>query len=214
MIKKREVKRKTKKQDRENKQLLAVLVSIGVVLIITFTIYSLIQSSKSFDYYGVKFEKITYDKLPLYYSKVAVIRDDGSRINYNLYLRNDPRTNKVPVNTDIRFKRGLVYVTTDKGIGSCEDNSLALVNLGSFLRGIGIKAKGATSDVGIANETGFPLISCNNSSENTIISLETSEETGIEKKGDCYILKVKECNIIYVVEKFMVEIIKQGWISY
>lgn len=198
---------------KQNKQLIAVLVGIAVVFIIIFAVWAIVQSSKKFNYEGIKFEKILYDKLPLYYTKIAVYRADGERINYNLYLRNDPRMNDVSVDGNIKFRKGLIYVTIDKDVGNCQKSNLALVNLGSFLAGMGFKATGATSDLSLANETGYPWVNCENSINNTVISIENSTEEGIEQKGDCYILKIKDCDMINVAEKFIVETIRQSWIS-
>lgn len=200
---------KVDKEKAQSKQLLVMLVIIAIILVITATFYILIQKSKKFDYYGFKFEYIMYDKLPLYYSKMTMERLDGSLVNYNLYLRNDPRENDIPVNAVIRLKSGNTYVTADAGIGKCEDSNLALINLGSFFSGLNIKAKGATSDIILANQTGHLYITCSDALNHTVISIETADKTGISQENNCYILKIKDCNILNVTEKFITEILRQ-----
>ena len=200
---------------KQQKQLLAVIVTIAVIFIIVFTIYILAQKSRKFEYNGMKFERIMYDQLPLYYTQLNIHRGDGSNVNYNLYLRNDPRGNNIPVEADIKFLVGKSFITVDEGMQDCREASLGLINLASFLTGMGFDVKGATSSKQVAENTGHPYISCNNSLDNTVISLEIAEEdsviTQVDGNPNCFILKVKDCNVLNITEKFTVEMIKQVW---
>ena len=204
-------------KDKYDKQLLTILVVIGIVFIIIFSIWILVQKSKKFEYGGVNFEKIIYGKLPLYYSPIDITRSDGSKVRYNLYLRNDPRANNIPIDADINFKLGKIYVTSDEGVGKCEDTTLALVNLGSFLSGMGFQPKGASSNEQIAEQYNAPYVTCWNNIGITILSLETAEDEMkiSQDKGNpnCYILRVKDCNMINITEKFITETIKQKFVK-
>ncbi len=200
---------------KQQNQLLVILVTIGVIFIIVFTIYILAQKSKKFEYNGMKFERIMYDQLPLYYTQLNIHRGDGSNVNYNLYLRNDPRGNNIPVDADIKFLVGKSFITIGDGLENCREASLGLINLASFLTGMGFDVKGASSNEKTAKENNHPYITCNNSLDNTVLSLETTTEdsiiTNADRNPNCFILKVKDCNVLNITEKFTVEMIKQVW---
>lgn len=200
---------------KQQNQLLVILVTIAVIFIIVFTIYILAQKSKKFEYNGIKFERIMYDKLPLYYTQLGIHKGDGTSVNYNLYLRNDPRVNKIPVEAEIKFLVGQAYISVGDDLSACGESSLGLINLASFLSAMGFDVKGATSSRKVAVDTGHPYVTCNNSLDNTVISLETTQGDSVITQADrnpnCFILKVKDCNVLNITEKFTVEMIKQVW---
>ncbi len=195
-------KEETEKSD-ENKQLVYVIVIMAVVLIGFLGSYALINSSKSFEVLGLEFEKIKEGNIPFYYTKIHIVRPTGNAINYNLYLRNDPRTLNYP--EDINYINGkITFISIDSSVGECEEGVLAFTNLGSFLAASGIQAKGALTNETLAGERGMPYVTCDNTKSNTVFVFKGGNESLTEKTGEnCYTIYVKDCEIIKSVEEII-----------
>ena len=137
---------------------------------------------------------------------------NGENYKYNLFLRNDPRKNNISV--DGTFKEfkigGLVSISPE--IDLCRgDVSRVMLDLGSFLElGLGIqKVWAATPSFEIHNETGRAYATCN-TKDRTIIMIEKGEPAVVQSKDNpfCYTIRVRNCEDIEPVEKFMIEVIR------
>ena len=93
---------------------------------------------------------------------------------------------------------------------NCHEGIVATLTLSGFLRQFALmNVSSAISDKEIANETGFPYITCANSPRNTVINIIEGNETRIiQTSPDCYTLEFKDCEVMEVSEKFILEIIK------
>ena len=98
----------------------------------------------------------------------------------------------------------------------CEDNSLALTNLGLFMADSGIPIESGMTNKERAAEEGFQFITCENSTSNTVIVVDSGEETKIDKFRpevfpDCYqiLYNGETCDVIAATERFQLEIIEQ-----
>ena len=89
---------------RENKQLIWFFSIIAVIFIAFLGGYFYVQESKTFDFAGVKFEKIREFDIDFYHGQIPLFAKGGKTNIYNIYLRNDPRKNKIPIETVIAFK--------------------------------------------------------------------------------------------------------------
>src|SRR3989344_3977581 len=117
-------------KEAEKKQIFYIISIMAAILVLFFLVYFMSQQSKKFEYNGFKFEKIMYDKLPLYYTKISITRVDESVINYNLFLRNDPRKLDIKSEASVRFMTGTIFISLNRNFEKCEDTSLAMTNLG------------------------------------------------------------------------------------
>jgi hypothetical protein len=206
-------KKKMKKEKKENreksskyeKQLRSILLIMGLILLTAVIAYFVINSTKSFEYGGIKFQKIMFDKLSLYYSRIPLYNVAGELIAYyNLYLRNDPRKLDISVSDKIKLTQNTV-LSVDESINGCEDIGIAGSAIGYFFAAAGINKTNANTNKIIANETGVMHATCDNSLENSVVVIKQGNETAVYKeKPNCYIIEFKDCEINKVTERFIV----------
>lgn len=202
-------KEKTSKhvKEAEKKQLFYAVIIMAAVLVLFFAAYAMFQQSKKFEYNGFKFEKIMYDKLPLYYTKISITRMDGNIINYNLYLRNDPRKNNIESDAFVQFMRGTIFVSLNKDFEKCEDTNLAMTNIGMLFGAIGLDLRGALDNLEQAETLKRPYVTCENTKNNTVILYTEADKTSIIQQGDCYAINVANCGILNATEAFIMQVL-------
>jgi|TARA_B100001964_G_C14222972_1_gene596232 hypothetical protein len=195
----------TKKQIKEeNKILRNILITVGILGIISLLIYLSIVSAKSFEYEGISFEIEKYcDSGPcitLYKTSIPVKYKDGvtGRIvdaDYNIRLRNDPRDLKnVPVEGKIDFRKNIVLEITTEDLFCDGDWNLAIGNLQK------LNIFGMTLLVKNNNETYEP------ENEFMFIKIQPNDITNIiEVNKNNYNLNVNNCEILEVTERLIVE---------
>jgi hypothetical protein len=207
MAKKRSSKRAVKKVEKVSKyekQAKWIIISMIVLIAAVVIVYYFVQSSKSFEYGGINFQKIMYDKLPLFYSKIPVTDINGNLIyNYNIYLRNDPRKNDVVLNGTIRLMKNAVF-SIDPSIEGCSDNGVAGVSIGTFFRAAGINVSYASSNESDAKKKEIEFVTCKDSEDKTVIILKQGDKNIISQEGNCYTIEFTNCEVIKSVEKFIV----------
>ena len=202
-----------KKRDKQSKQLLWIVGIMAFIIIVISFIYLVNWKTTHFKYLDFKWEEIKYGQLKLYHTKILLTRADKSQFYYNLYLRHDPRTNNIPINANIRLKaKNYTYITIDPKLEKCIGLSSSLVDLGGFLAAIGVRGKTALINESYAEEKKVPYITCNNKKLNSIITLEETEErfgnySQILQEGDCFQIKIKDCEVRESVERFMLGLI-------
>lgn len=206
MEKKKKGEAKPKKKDKYETQLKWIFIGMGILILIILIVLYIKGSMNRFEYGGFEFEKIMYDKLQLYYSKIPVMNSAGQTVaNYNLYLRNDPRTlRNIPINGTIRLTVKSI-VSIDESMEGCSDNGIAGVTLGTFFKAAGINAVYASTDKTIAEERNISYATCEDKSEYTVIVIKRADENSIIKENEkCYSINFKDCDIIKAVERFIV----------
>jgi len=194
-------------KEAEKKQLFYAVIIMAAILVLFFLIYFMSQQTKKFEYNGFKFEKIMYDKLPLYYTKISITRMDGNIINYNLYLRNDPRKNNIESDAFVQFMKGAIFVSLNKDFEKCEDTNLAMTNIGMLFGAIGLDLRGALDNLEQAEMLERPYVTCENTKNNTVILYKEAGEAGIIQQGDCYVINVADCRILNATEAFIMQIL-------
>ena len=208
------IEKTTKKESRQLKMIIIIMLFCLLLLTIPF-IYQFYISN--FTYENIKFHMTKQAGKPFYSALIPVLDAKGNQTGtYLMTFRNDPRVmDNIPViyfsnETSIKFvERNTVFVSIDPEMKSCDDNSLSMFELGAFLKDSKLNVKSAMTDEKVANESGFAYIDCLNSSFNTIIVVKSGEESGIEQKlRNCFVISYKDCEINAVVERFILEIIK------
>ena len=197
-------------RENEDRQLTWVVAFIIIVFVITLGVYSWFEASKSFEFGGVDWAIEDYGNFDVYHARFAnLIGDD---LNYNLYLRNDPRKNYVPVSGEFKsFKYG-GYVSFSREIEACRGEiSRVMVDFGSFLKaGLGMKQINvATSDAEFSLESGTPYVNCYNTFDRSVFMIDIGETRIVQDDANrfCYNIYVDDCNDILAIEKFMTEVV-------
>jgi len=197
----------TKKEKSQTKWFLLTLLGIFISFLI---FYYLLTPSSNFKYGGLSFNTEKYGNILLYhYSYIIENPATKKEYLYNLYLRKDPRKNKIPIYGEIKFFRDKkIYISIDETWASkCEDSVLAAALISQFFSGNFFEVKGAVLNKEFAEKQNFTFANCEEPpNEQKIIILE-GNESKIEKKEDCYTISVANCEILSAVEKFVVQTI-------
>lgn len=203
-------KRNVKKS--EDRQLAWVVGIIAVVFIVTLGTYYWFEGVKSFEYAGVNWTIEEFGEFDVYHARFANLI--GDNLNYNLYLRNDPRKNKVSVDGEFKSFRYGGFISLSQEFEACRGEvSRVMVDLGSFLRsGLGMKRIDvATSDAEFSLESGTRYANCYSydSFDRSVFMLDVGENRVVQDDVNrfCYRIYVNDCNDILAIEKFMTEIV-------
>ncbi|MCR4284477.1 MAG: hypothetical protein NUV97_00340 [archaeon] len=201
-----------KVEEKENRQLIWFFAIIIIIFLSFMGPYWYIQSSKSFTYGGVDWFVEEYANLEVFHGRFAAL--DGNQVNYNVYLRNDPRENNVY--TEGKFSkfnlRNGGYVSFSPEVDSCRGEvARIMTDLGSFLKaGVGMKIiDSATNDINISKSTGTTYADCSVTNGKTVVVVQIGEPSVVQpvEGKDCYVITVKNCEDGLPVEKFMIKAI-------
>ena len=189
-----EVKEGKKGQvENQNKILRNVLIFLGIFMFASILIFISINSSKNFEYKGIHWNRIKEGEVIFYHTSFPAILE-GRDVNYNVYLRNDPRTlDKIPFKGDLNLYEMMVINSTNDFV--CGGNGgIAMINLQQIVSAFGIKTM---KD---------PQAGCDPEDRYMFVTIQEGETTGIEQiSQSCYNFNVNNCEILKVTEKFIVE---------
>ncbi len=180
--------------EKERKQLRNVLLGLGIFVILIVAAVFFISSIRSFEYKNTKFDIVKEGDLILYNTKVALFNEKGENyMNYNFFLRNDPKKSKVDFNGELELKK-LVVLNSEEEFNCDGDGIIAVANLRQLYDILGAKV--------IRDENA----TCSSNGEYMYINLKEGEETKIDQTGtSCYNIVINDCEILEGTEKFMVE---------
>ncbi|PIN92950.1 hypothetical protein COU54_04940 [Candidatus Pacearchaeota archaeon CG10_big_fil_rev_8_21_14_0_10_31_24] len=188
-----------------------ILLGVGI-LIIFLVCYYFFYSWGQFNYKGLAFAKEAYSGVVMYHY-FYFFDDSGQIYKNNIYLRHDPRQNKIPIDGEIVYlSDSYVYIGVDsKNLKYCEDSAIALASLSGFISNNLFELRSGNTDVEVAKENNQTYIDCEKFPQNTIILIKEGNETKITKEGNnCHIISVSQCEIQPAVEKFVVQSILDG----
>jgi hypothetical protein len=184
-----------KQQEKNNRLLRIIFISIGLILLVFFATYFFVESKKSFECKGVEFNTVQEGELTFYNTQVPIYSEQGKQISvYNFYLRTDPRElEKMEFNGTIEPMK-LMALNYSNDINCSGYGIIALQNIISLYQLIGAKVsvdKNAT---------------CDKEGRYMLLNIQKTNENKIEQIGNnCYNLKIKECDVFPTTEKFMLE---------
>ena len=208
----------------QNKQLKwAVFLMASIILIIVIVPFVNTNFINKFDYHGLTFQKTQLGQIEFYSTKFPVVAATGKVTGeYAVNLRNDPREIE-----DIEVKVGFdsidfryyknedggigyypVYISLDPLMEVCEDSSLALLTLSGFLKDSGLEVSSASMDKEYAAANDVLYKRCEE--ESTVILVTQGNENKITEIGEtCYEIRFKDCDILKVSERFVLNILEQ-----
>ncbi len=203
-------KSKKKGLSKEDKQIIGVLITIALVFSLFLGTYFYVQSLKTFKFAGVEWVKEDYNGLEIYHSRFPLIYKGEIKHYYNMFLRNDPRENEIPTNFSFNTYPELI-VSVSPEAGKCSSMGRVVSDLTMFMNALPVtkNISGAVSNQSVAEELNLRFANCTSEKQKTIILIEKSEKPFIEQEGDCYKIKVGECENVMAIEKFIVEIVNQ-----
>lgn len=220
--KKSKHKKKLSKNQIREKQIMWTVVLMGSLILIMVLVPFIVKNFiNQFVYINLDFQKTKLGEIRFYSTRVPLADNQGQIIGtYSMNFRNDPRDLE-DIYVDIReepvqFDRtGVVYITLNPEMEACEDNSIAFIPFASFLRDFAnINITSAVTEKDYAKEVNLPHVNCDNTHGNTILSIDSGDETKIEKiRTGCYKLTYSDCEVLAVTEKFELLILEE-YMSY
>lgn len=206
-------KNKISKNDQQLYWIFGVMV--GIVVLVFLAVYFAGKLDR-FTYQGLEFKKDHIGNIPLYthtYYADQIIRTSGSLVRTNkaapvsIFLRNDPRKIDVPIDGKITYleREKYVYITISSEGTLCEYSPIAVASLGSFLNQNGFEVKAGVTDEEEAKRDNLQYITCENTPDRMVITLQQGEQSSINVNGNCYTINIADCDILPPVEKFIVQ---------
>lgn len=200
------------KNKSKNKELYLILGVIAFSIVIFFASYFIFGSLNKFKYEGLTFTKEKFGDIPVFHH-YYYFNANGQLYKYNLFLRNDPRKNNVPITgkaVDIEFsKYDTIYISLDpnNSLEGCKYAAVGISNLASFLTDNQLYAKGASTDEEQAKLNNVEHVTCDNVGTFDIgIILKSGDETRVIHGGrNCYVIEISNCEVLEAIEKFEVE---------
>lgn len=180
---------------KENKQLMNVLVGIGIFLALIIGGILFINSVRYVGYEKVDFEVVKEGDLIFYNTKIPLYDSSGKHYaNHNFFLRTDPKDlREIDFDGEIEIKDFLVINST--GDFKCEGYGIiAIANVNELYTFLGTKV--------IKDETA----SCDPNGEYMYVNIKPGKKTKVEQTGaSCYDIIINDCEILEGTEKFMIE---------
>lgn len=186
---------KKKRKTKEDRTLGNVLLVMGIFFVVFIASYLIITSMKHFEYQGLEFDIMKEGDVTFYHTNITLIRNNV-KINNNIYIRNDPRKlEKIPFEGKINLFEMMVINSTDSFV--CDgDGGISMYNFQQILGALGIQ---------IIQD---PNAGCDSLARYSYIVIKEGNTTSIEQTGpSCYDFNVNNCEILPVMEKFLVETI-------
>lgn len=176
-----------------NKLLKNFLIIIGIFSLIFIFVVISIYSSKNFEYKGMKFDIIREGNVIFYHTSFPMILDEKP-VNYNVFLRNDPRKlDKIPFEGNLNLLEMMVINNSESFV--CEgDGGIAILNFQQILGNAGM------------DFMKDPDAGCDAEGRYMFVQIQKGDVTEIKQTGPaCYDFYVNDCEILKVTEKFLIE---------
>jgi len=198
-------------RESENRQLIWFFVVIGVIFLSFLVPYFYFESLKTFHYGGVDWNIDDSDKfITFYHSEFPAL--NGANLNYNVYLRHDPRENDVEAIGEFNaFKYG-GYFSFSEEVNTCGGQvfraSADMINFVKMGVGVGNMDNSAlTPEFG--EDSGLPFVNCFTHPDRTVVVLRMGEPSVIQSEINpyCYVISIEDCDDFAPIEKFITKTI-------
>jgi len=125
--------------------------------------------------------------------------------SFPIFLRFDPRDLRNILAEDIIKLKTTIGIGGDQAlVEGCEDSTIAATSLALFYGKTGLKTFSATKDKEQAEKYNITYVDCSLNAPYSAILFVEGEENKINREGDCYLLEVKNCEMLRVAERFIV----------
>ena len=202
-------KKAVPKERKLEKELLGVLIFLGVLILVFVIASAYFKSLNSFEYEGLTFSKQRIGEIPLFHHSYYIKAQDGKLIKYNLYLRNDPRENDVPIEgipSKLLLPGAVSYLSVNsEGLGECKYSPLAVASISSFMSDNQMKVIAGNLDFWQAGANRDKWVTCENQQGNRVVEILKGNQTKVSIKDNCYRIEVNDCRILEAVEKLEVQ---------
>ena len=207
-------KKKEDKKPVNEKQIKWFIITLVIIVVAILGGNYLLSESKEIDYIGLTFEKKRFNDFFIYTVQLVGVNVNAKPINFQFNLRNDPRTNDVPIekNIIIHDKDRPVYVALNLSSNIQECGSVPLVALGQFISGMNYEPITAITTKEEADEMGKLYSTCGNNIGSTVLLITAADKTEIvvsKENNECYEIRVNNCELEEAIEKAELSILSE-----
>ena len=170
-----------------------ILIVLAVVIIGFIAWMIFLDFIGTVKYEGLPFEVVSQGDLIFYKHVVPLYDGDTHYANYNFFLRKNPyNTGEIPFDGELNIRNFVAINSTEF---TCEGRGIiAIANLVKPFEVAGIE---------VVHD---PNASCDEESRYMLLHIFQGEENKIVQTGEaCYDMIVKDCDILDVTEKMMIE---------
>mgnify|MGYP001578100492 CR=1 FL=1 len=197
------------KERKIERELLGILIFLAVLVVVFVVSTAYFKSLNYFEYNGLTFAKKRVGDIPLFYHVYYIKSQAGNLIQYNLYLRNDPRYNNISITgvpSRLLSPGAVAYLSVNSGgLQDCRYGSLAVASISSFMSDNQMKVIAGNLDFWEAGSRKDKWVTCENQPGNRVVELLKGNETKVSIEGNCYKIEVADCQILEAVEKLVVQ---------
>ena len=198
-----------KYENKLERQIVKIIGFLLVLVIIYLVTAAYFKSLNHFTFEGLSFSKERYGGRVVYHYYYFIPVENGKPLQYNLYLKFDPRKNDIPIIGDkVLFQDKKIYVTLDNSYpANCSDNLVGVVDLNQFLNGNQFEVAPAVMNISYAMQNDKRYVTCESGDgTDEIIELFGSNMTAISIDGNCHKIAIgPECRIEEAIEKFKLQ---------
>lgn len=195
--KKEEHEKPSKEQiQNESKMLFWVLGVLGAIILIAIGVMFLMRGSQNFTLNGVPYSILKEGQLTFYGTKIPQISANGQRVDYNIYIQNDPRTleKNIPFNGSVYIRPG-VAINMSNSLACHGNGAVAIVNLNNIYK------NGLLTTLINDSDGSVP---CDSQARYVFVNIQPSNVTNIEQTSmTCYNINVANCQVLPAVERYM-----------
>ena len=197
------------------KSLIRVIAFVIFLAFVFFAAGKVFQEMNKVEYEGIEFTRENVGNTGLFKYSYYISGITGNIVNYNLYLKTDPRINEIEIEKgdEILFPKGkAAYVSaTTSEVDDCQNSTAAIATLAGFLHGNQVLVRGASNNFFEANKGDYDYITCDNKPDRAVVEFVRGSDTRIDVNGLCYKITVgPQCDIWQAVEKFELETVIDG----
>jgi len=195
----------------ENRQLIWFFLIVVVIFASFLVPYFWIQGSKTFTFGGVDWDIDDSDQfITFYHTEFPAL--NKANLNYNVYLRYDPRKNDVYTEGEFNYFKYGGYFSFAEEVNTCGGQVFrAAADMKNFVRtGVGIgNMDNAALTPEFAEEIGAPFVNCLNTLDRTVVVLRIGEPSVIQSEINpyCYVISIRDCDDFEPIEKFITKTI-------
>jgi len=199
------VDKKIKKNERKiEKELLGILVFLGVIVVVFLIASTYFRSLNTFEYKGLTFTKQKLGEIILYHHSYYIKTRTGELAKYNFYVRTDPRENNIPITgkSNLLAPGKVVYLSVNSdGLQECRYSQLSVGTISSFLADNQMNVIAGNLDFWQAGTRRDLWATCENKPGNRVVEILKGNETKVTIEGNCYRVEVANCEILEAIEK-------------
>ena len=189
-----------------------IFIIMGVLIIGIVVSIWLTGEEQKFEYIGLDWERELFaGEIPIYTTQIRGHNPNGIPINFKANFRNNPKELKVPIQGDLSIIANRpVYFSLDMDSNLNQCGTVSLIGFGRFMAEMRFELITGINTPEKADEFSRPYVDCTTHPGRTTFIFTSGNKSLIRQDSEnenCYILEVKDCEDVQVLEKLQIGIL-------